>query len=87
MVLILGEVVCKGGVQLCYVSLCVGDIVGEYLVQFIGLGECIEFIYCVINCDIFVCGVLFVVIQLNGCVFGSYWVCDLFDGFLLGLVG
>ncbi|WP_411850873.1 4-hydroxy-tetrahydrodipicolinate reductase [Stenotrophomonas sp. LGBM10] len=78
--LTLGEAARKGGAQPHYASLRAGDIVGEHLVQFTGLGERIELTHRATNRDIFARGALFAATQLNGRAPGSYRVRDLLDG-------
>lgn len=52
--------VCKKG-DIGFIVICGGDIVGEYDVFFVVVGECIILCYMVIDWFIFVCGVLKVV--------------------------
>lgn len=47
-----------------FVIVRVGDVVGEYIVLFVDIGECFEIIYKVFSCFIFVCGVVYVVCWL-----------------------
>ena len=78
--LTLGAAAQKGGVQPHYASLRAGDIVGEHLVQFTGMGERIELTHRATNRDIFARGALFAAVQLNGRPAGSYRVRDLLAG-------
>lgn len=75
--LTLGAAAQKGGAQPHYASLRAGDIVGEHLIQFTGLGERIELTHRATNRDIFARGALFAATQLNGRTPGSYRVRDL----------
>jgi len=75
--LTLGAAARKGGAQPHYASLRAGDIVGEHLVQFTGLGERVELTHRATNRDIFARGALFAAIRLNGRAAGSYRVRDL----------
>ena len=78
--LTLGAAAQKGGAQPHYASLRAGDIVGEHLVQFTGMGERIELTHRATNRDIFARGALFAAVQLNGRPAGSYRVRDLLAG-------
>ncbi|KAB7633051.1 MULTISPECIES: 4-hydroxy-tetrahydrodipicolinate reductase [Stenotrophomonas] len=78
--LTLGAAAEKGGAHPHYASLRAGDIVGEHLVQFTGLGERIELTHRATNRDIFARGALFAASQLPGRAPGSYRVRDLLDG-------
>jgi 4-hydroxy-tetrahydrodipicolinate reductase len=75
--LTLGAAAQKGGAQPHYASLRAGDIVGEHLVQFTGMGERVELTHRATNRDIFARGALFAAVQLNGRAAGSYRVRDL----------
>ena len=75
--LTLGAAAERGGARPHYASLRAGDIVGEHLVQFTGLGERIELVHRASNRDIFARGALFVAAQLVGRAPGSYRVRDL----------
>ena len=75
--LTLGAAAQLGGAQPHYASLRAGDIVGEHLVQFSGLGERVELIHRATNRDIFARGALFAASQLPGRAPGSYRVRDL----------
>lgn len=63
---------CEGYIGECvfgiigFVIVCVGDIVGEYIVMFVDIGECLEIIYKVFSCMIFVNGVVRLVLWLSG---------------------
>lgn len=78
--LTLGAAAQKGGADPHYASLRAGDIVGEHLVQFTGLGERIELTHRATNRDIFARGALFAATQLAGRAPGSYRVRDLLAG-------
>lgn len=78
--LTLGAAAGRGGAQPHYASLRAGDIVGEHLVQFTGLGERIELVHRASNRDIFARGALFAAGQLAGRAAGSYRVRDLLAG-------
>lgn len=77
--LTLGAAAQRGGATPHYASLRAGDIVGEHLVQFTGLGERIELVHRATNRDIFARGALFVAQKLNGRDAGSYRVRDLLE--------
>lgn len=55
---------CEGYIGECVVGMIgfvivwVGDIVGEYIVMFVDIGECVEIMYKVFSCMMFVNGVL-----------------------------
>lgn len=70
---IIGE--CKMG-NIGFVVLCGGVVVGEYMVLFIFEDECIEFVYKVIDCFIFVKGVFRVVLWVKDKMFGFYLMVD-----------
>lgn len=55
---IIGECKCD---EIGFVIICVGDVVGEYFVWFVDEGECVEIVYKVFSCMIFVNGVVCVV--------------------------
>lgn len=61
-----------------FVIVCVGDVVGDYIVLFVVEGECVEIIYKVFSCMIFVCGVVCVVLWLEGKENGLYDMQDVF---------
>lgn len=73
----LGEAATGSGAQPRYASLRAGDIVGEHLVQFTGLGERLELIHRATNRDIFARGALHAARHLVGKPAGSYRVRDL----------
>lgn len=75
--LTLGAAAGRGGAVPHYASLRAGDIVGEHLVQFTGLGERIELVHRATRRDIFARGALFVATGLNGRAPGRYRVRDL----------
>ncbi|MGE6334854.1 4-hydroxy-tetrahydrodipicolinate reductase, partial [Stenotrophomonas sp. NPDC077659] len=72
--LTLGAAAQRGGAEPHYASLRAGDIVGEHLVQFTGLGERIELVHRATSRDIFARGALFAARQLHGRAPGSYRV-------------
>jgi len=74
--LTLGAAAAQGGATPRYASLRAGDIVGEHLVQFTGLGERLELTHRAINRDIFARGALHVARQLSVRVPGQYQVRD-----------
>jgi len=78
--LTLGAAAERGGAQPQYASLRAGDIVGEHLVQFTGLGERIELVHRASNRDIFARGAIFAARQLAAKAPGSYRVRDLLNG-------
>lgn len=73
----LGAAAQAGGAQPHFSSLRAGDIIGEHLVQFTGLGERIELVHRATNRDIFARGALHAARQLNGKAPGVYRVRDL----------
>ena len=75
--LALGEAAGQGGALARYASLRAGDIVGEHLVQFAGIGERIELIHRATNRDIFARGALHAAGRLHGRAPGSYRLRDL----------
>lgn len=75
--LTLGQAAVQGGAQPRYASLRAGDIVGEHLVQFTGLGERVEVMHRATNRDVFARGALHVARQLKGKGAGSYKIADL----------
>ncbi len=75
--LTLGEAATGSGAQPRFASLRAGDIVGEHLVQFTGLGERIELVHRASNRDIFARGALHAAKRLHGRPPGSYRVRDL----------
>lgn len=77
--LTLGEAAASSGAEVRYASLRAGDIVGEHLVQFTGLGERIELIHRATNRDVFARGALHVAARLADRPAGAYQVADLLD--------
>ncbi len=75
--LALGALAEQGGARPHYASLRAGDIVGEHLVQFTGLGERIELIHRATNRDIFARGALYAAVQLADRPAGNYRLRDL----------
>mgnify|MGYP002738040912 CR=1 FL=1 len=68
-----------GGAAPHYASLRAGDIVGEHLVQFTGIGERLELIHRATDRDIFARGALHCALGLATRPAGHYEVLDLFD--------
>ena len=62
-----------------YASIRAGDIVGEHLVQFTGMGERVELAHRAGNRDIFARGALHVATRLVGREPGLYGVSDLLE--------
>lgn len=77
--LTLGQAVGDGGATPRYASIRAGDIVGEHLVQFTGIGERIELVHRATNRDIFARGALHAARALVGRAPGRYRVRDLLD--------
>lgn len=77
--LALGAAAGRGGADPRYASLRAGDIVGEHLVQFAGIGERIELIHRATNRDIFARGALHAAARLGGRASGLYRLRDLLD--------
>lgn len=75
--LTLGASAQTGGASPHYASLRAGDIIGEHLVQFAGLGERVELVHRATNRDIFARGALHAARQLKGRSPASYSVRDL----------
>ena len=76
--LALGRAVVEGGgVEPQYASLRAGDIIGEHLVQFTGLGERLELTHRATDRDVFARGALHCASRLAGCAPGRYRVLDL----------
>jgi len=75
--LALGESAGQGGAVARYASLRTGDIVGEHLVQFAGIGERIELIHRATSRDIFARGALHAAERLHGRAPGAYRLRDL----------
>ena len=78
--LTLGESAASGGASPRYASLRAGDIVGEHLVQFTGIGERVELVHRASNRDIFARGALHVAQRLRGRAPGRYRIADLVIG-------
>jgi len=74
--LTLGAAASRSGATPRYASLRAGDIVGEHLVQFTGLGERVELAHRASNRDIFARGALHVARQLRAHAPGQYQVRD-----------
>jgi len=74
--LTLGAAAAQGGASPRYASLRAGDIVGEHLVQFTGLGERVELTHRATSRDIFARGALHVARQLPGRAPGDYQIRD-----------
>ena len=77
--LTLGHAAGGAGQAVRYASLRAGDIVGEHMVQFTGLGERIELTHRATHRDIFARGALHVARSLVGRPPGAYRVRDLLD--------
>ena len=78
--LVLGQAVTRGGgPEPHYASLRAGDIVGEHLVQFTGVGERIELTHRATNRDIFARGALHCASRIVGRTPRSYRVLDLIE--------
>ncbi|MBB5876488.1 4-hydroxy-tetrahydrodipicolinate reductase [Xanthomonas sp. 3498] len=75
--LTLGDAAQQGGATPRYASLRAGDIVGEHLVQFAGLGERVELVHRASNRDIFARGALHAAARLPGRAPGAYRLRDL----------
>lgn len=73
----LGAAAEQGGAMPHYASLRAGDIVGEHVVQFAGLGERIELVHRATNRDIFARGALHAAAKLAGRAAGRYGLRDL----------
>lgn len=74
--LTLGQAAEAGGVTVHYASLRAGDIVGEHLVQFSGIGERLELTHRATHRDIFARGALHAARWLRGRGAGLYKVAD-----------
>jgi len=72
----LGAAAAQGGATPRYASLRAGDIVGEHLVQFTGLGERVELAHRAMNRDVFARGALHVARHLQGRAPGQYRIQD-----------
>ena len=77
--LTLGRAAEKGGAHPRYASLRAGDIVGEHLVQFTGLGERVELVHRATSREIFARGALHAALRLAGRTPGAYRLADLLD--------
>jgi 4-hydroxy-tetrahydrodipicolinate reductase len=75
--LTLGQAAEAGGASPRYASLRAGDIIGEHLVQFAGLGERIELVHRAGNRDIFARGALEMAKQIVGRAPGRYRIAEL----------
>jgi 4-hydroxy-tetrahydrodipicolinate reductase len=75
----LGQAAERGGAHPRYASLRAGDIVGEHLVQFTGLGERVELIHRATNREVFARGALHAALRLAGRGPGNYRLADLLD--------
>jgi 4-hydroxy-tetrahydrodipicolinate reductase len=75
--LTLGQAAGQGGAVPRYASLRAGDIVGEHLVQFTGLGERVELAHRATNRDVFARGALHVAGRIAGREAGLYRLRDL----------
>jgi 4-hydroxy-tetrahydrodipicolinate reductase len=75
--LTLGNAAQWGGAHPRYASLRAGDIVGEHLVQFTGLGERVELVHRATSRDIFARGALHAAARLAGRPPGAYRLHDL----------
>ena len=75
----LGDAAASAGARPRYASLRAGDIVGEHLVQFAGMGERIELAHRATNRDIFARGALHAARALQGRAPGRYRLRDLID--------
>ncbi len=77
--LMLGKAAQEAGAEPRYASIRAGDIVGEHLVQFTGMGERVELAHRAGNRDIFARGALHVATRLVGREPGLYGVSDLLE--------
>lgn len=77
--LALGAVASAAGAEPRYASVRAGDIVGEHLVQFTGMGERIELAHRATNRDVFARGALHAARRLHGRPPGRYGLRDLLD--------
>lgn len=75
--LTLGASAAEHGSAPRYASVRAGDIVGEHLVQFTGIGERIELVHRATNRDVFARGALHAARSLNGRAPGRYRIRDL----------
>ena len=77
--LALGAVASAAGAEPRYASVRAGDIVGEHLVQFTGMGERLELAHRATNRDVFARGALHAARRLQGRPPGRYGLRDLLD--------
>ena len=77
--LTLGQSAAEGGATARYASIRAGDIVGEHVVQFTGMGERIELAHRAGNRDVFARGALHAASRLAGREPGLYGVSDLLE--------
>ena len=77
--LTLGDAAASAGARPRYASLRAGDIVGEHLVQFAGMGERLELVHRATSRDIFARGALHAARALHGRAPGRYRLRDLID--------
>ncbi|MGY0651067.1 4-hydroxy-tetrahydrodipicolinate reductase [Luteimonas sp. A537] len=75
--LALGAVAERGGAEPRYASLRAGDVVGEHLVQFTGMGERIELVHRATSRDVFARGALLAASRLHGREAGAWRLRDL----------
>lgn len=75
--LVLGACAEEGGAIPRHAAIRAGDIVGEHLVQFTGLGERVELVHRATNRDVFARGALHAAVRLAGRDPGSYGLRDL----------
>lgn len=75
--LVLGACAEEGGSTPRHAAIRAGDIVGEHLVQFTGLGERVELVHRATNRDVFARGALHAAVRLAGRDPGSYGLRDL----------
>ncbi|GGK05470.1 4-hydroxy-tetrahydrodipicolinate reductase [Luteimonas terricola] len=75
--LALGAAAGLGGADARYASLRAGDVVGEHLVQFTGMGERVELVHRATNRDVFARGALHVAARLRGREAGVWRLRDL----------
>ena len=73
----LGERAASAGVDPRYASLRAGDIVGEHVVQFTGLGERVELVHRATDRDVFARGALHAAREIAGRKPGRYRLADL----------
>ncbi len=75
--LALGTAVGRGGATARYASLRAGDVIGEHLVQFTGIGERIELVHRATSRDVFARGALHAASRLKGREAGTWRLRDL----------